>query len=77
MKPDLTTEQMEKFRKEFKTLIDDDEEEKQKQFKEDSTIDFIANTPLIHSNAHLHPKLSRKFKSEFTALMNKLKSRTL
>jgi hypothetical protein len=76
MKPELTQEQKKKFIEEFKAIVIKAPEEIQNDFREKPNVYFpIDDNPIIESG--VQEKLSLKLKSEFTALMNKLKSRTL
>lgn len=79
MQPQSSETQKEKFRTELDRMINNENEEIRDKFNSQSQIDFdpITDLPLIYSNIHLQPGLSKKFKSDFTALMNKYKNITL
>ena len=76
MKPALTIEEKKRFIEGFKSIIAETSEEIQKDFYENPNISFpIDDNPIIESGVQF--RLSPKLKSEFTGLMNKLKSRNL
>lgn len=76
MKPALTNEQKQKFIEEFIKIVQKAPESIRKDFNKDSSITFpIDDNPYIASQVQF--RFTPKLKSEFTALMNRLKSRTL
>jgi len=76
MKPALTVEQKKRFIEGFITIVAKASEELQKEFDRNSNINFpIDDNPIIESGVQF--RLPPKLKSEFTVLMNKLKSRKL